>query len=260
MTGDALQPRLSILIPTRNRKEGLKSVIDSVLKDRLAYPNIEIVVIDGHSTDGTGDLLRSYGDAIVWKPQVSRGLYAALNEALALSTGDWVRMMADDDDYIPGVMEGIVAGMREHPECLGVGGVSSFESWSLKDESMRGDVGRVTGEMTRRSCAQLKKLSLFSHEAMYFRREPLVSVGGWDARFAVCADFDLQFRLLNTGGSFFVLPFEVLRAKRHAGSASVRQHKRAFFEILFTLLRMRQIGLIWHLALKRFKRKTKLAW
>jgi glycosyltransferase involved in cell wall biosynthesis len=205
-------------------------------------------------------MLRSFGDRIVWKSQESRGLYAALNEALALSTGEWVRMMADDDDYLPGSVHHIVSCMRDHPDALGVGGMSSFESWDPADAARRGNTGRMTGELTMRSCVDFQQPLLYSHEAMYFRRQPLLSVGGWDTRFAVCGDLDVQFRLLRTGGSFFVVPFEVLHAKRHRGSATVRLRKRAFFELLYIMVRSRQWWFLRQKVVDRSRRLIKLVW
>lgn len=244
MTSPSYQPRLSVLIPTRNRKDQLRRVIDDVLRDKREYPGLEVVVVDGGSSDGTPDLLQQYGDQIVWKNQESRGLYAALNEALSLSTGAWVRMMADDDVYVTGGLPDLLAEMGRHPECLGVGGTSSFVSWNPEDVRKRGLTGKYVGEMNQSNCHAFQTYWLFSHEAMFFRREPLVAIGGWDPRFLVCGDVDLQFRLLRTGGSFFVIPREVLVAQRQRESATVVHARRASPELAFVLIHTRQWRLL----------------
>lgn len=243
---DNSSPRISVLLPTKNRKDSFERVLLALLRDKREYPNLEIVVIDGDSSDGTADVIRAHAENIVACTSIGRGLYAALNVGLAHSTGEWIRMMADDDGYIEGVLPRIAEAMREHPDCLGVGGTSTFESWSQEDVKNRGQTGRRIGEISLRTCADAETWVFFSHEAMFFRREPLVAVGGWDERFVVAGDVDLQFRLLRHGGSFFVLPLDVLHAIRHAGSITVRHPIRGIAESFFLLARCHQWRFIVH--------------
>jgi glycosyltransferase involved in cell wall biosynthesis len=65
-------PIVSVVIPTKNRVQFLQSTIDSVLSQD--YPNIECIVADGGSTDGTIELLESYGDKIEWELRQHSGM------------------------------------------------------------------------------------------------------------------------------------------------------------------------------------------
>ena len=93
-------PRISIIIPTRNRANYLKRGLDKILESD--YPNLEIIVMDGGSTDGTVQLLQSYGSRITkWVSESDGGEYAALNKGIMLSTGDYIMHFTDDDVIIP---------------------------------------------------------------------------------------------------------------------------------------------------------------
>lgn len=250
----ASDPRLTILLPTRNRKEQFRAVLSSLLEDKRSYPNLEIIVIDGNSSDGTADVIREYSDRIVFCTQKGKGLYAALNAGLRLATGDWVRMVSDDDEYVTGALPAIAAGMRDHPECLGVGGVISYEFHRANGTvDKRDDVCSTPGFFSLDDYARSDTPVLFMHEAMFFRRDALVAADGWSERFVICADIDLVFRLFRQGGEFLVLPVKVLGSKRSSQSLSRRRPLRAKAEVFVLLARARQ----WRLIVRSFIRMVK---
>ena len=88
--------KVSVTIPTFNRGHLIPYAIDSVLKQ--SYTNLEIVVIDDGSTDGTADVVARYGDRVRYFWQPNRGLGAARNAGLERATGDCIAFL-DSDDY-----------------------------------------------------------------------------------------------------------------------------------------------------------------
>jgi glycosyltransferase involved in cell wall biosynthesis len=93
-------PKISIIIPTRNRARYLKRGLDKILESD--YPNLEIIVMDGNSTDDTVQILKTYGDRITkWVSERDGGEYAALNKGIMWSTGDYIMHFTDDDVIIP---------------------------------------------------------------------------------------------------------------------------------------------------------------
>jgi glycosyltransferase involved in cell wall biosynthesis len=99
-------PRISIIIPTRNRAHYLKRGLDKILESD--YPDLEIIVMDGASTDDTVSLLRSYGNRITqWVSESDDGEYAALNKGIMLSTGDYIMHFTDDDVIIPSSLRSV---------------------------------------------------------------------------------------------------------------------------------------------------------
>jgi len=108
------QPKISVIIPTRNRAPRLKRGLDSLLQDE--YPCKEIIVCDAMSTDGTVELLRSYGDQVRWVSERDRGESDARNKAIRMATGEIIRYLSDDDVPVPGGLTYAAHYFAENPQ------------------------------------------------------------------------------------------------------------------------------------------------
>jgi glycosyltransferase involved in cell wall biosynthesis len=98
-TSVACQMKISIITVVYNNQHTIAHAIESVLKQK--YKNIEYIIIDGASTDGTVDLVKSYGDKISkFVSESDKGIYDAMNKGVALATGDIVGILNSDDFYI----------------------------------------------------------------------------------------------------------------------------------------------------------------
>ncbi|UKT63250.1 glycosyltransferase family 2 protein [Pedobacter mucosus] len=90
------EPKISILIVVYNAVEHLEQSLLSVIKQ--AYSNVELIVIDGNSTDGTVDIIRRYSDKIgYWVSEPDNGIYDAMNKAVDKATGDWIYFLGAGD-------------------------------------------------------------------------------------------------------------------------------------------------------------------
>lgn len=108
-------PKISIIIPTRNRARYLQRGLDKILESD--YPNIEVIVMDGASTDDTVLLLQSYGSRITkWISERDGGEYAALNKGILLSTGDYIMHFTDDDIVIPASLKSVGQYLINNPD------------------------------------------------------------------------------------------------------------------------------------------------
>ena len=90
-------PLVSILTPSFNQAAWLGDNLRSVACQ--TYPDIEHVVMDGGSTDGSVDILRAAGDSIVWRSEPDRGQSDAINKAFSLSHGEIIGWINSDDAY-----------------------------------------------------------------------------------------------------------------------------------------------------------------
>ena len=91
--------KISIITSVWNNKETIKDAIDSVLAQ--TYHNIEYIIVDGASTDGTVEVVKSYGGKIAkFISEKDNGLYDAMNKGITLATGDIVGILNSDDFYI----------------------------------------------------------------------------------------------------------------------------------------------------------------
>lgn len=108
-------PLVSILTPSYNQAKWLPDNLQSVACQ--TYPNIEHIVMDGDSTDGSADILRAAGDSILWRSEPDRGQSHAVNKAFAESRGEIVGWINSDDAYFDcRVVEDVVAYFVAHPE------------------------------------------------------------------------------------------------------------------------------------------------
>lgn len=162
---------------------------------------LEVVVADDGSTDETGDIVRSFPEA-VYVRQENQGPAAARNAAAAASQGLFVANL-DSDDLLPPTRVGVqVRYLLEHPEVGAVFGRQEWlnaPSWMARD-SVYGDVDGIP-------------LS-----SVMFRREVFFELGGYDTSFVHGEDMDLLVRMREGGIAYHVLPDIVLHRRYDPGS------------------------------------------
>lgn len=96
------EPLVSVITPSFNGAEFLRTALDSILSQD--YPSLELIVMDGGSTDATLDILRSYGDRVQWRSEKDSGQSDALNKGFALAKGDLLTWLNADDYFVPGAV------------------------------------------------------------------------------------------------------------------------------------------------------------
>ncbi len=106
-------PLVSVVLAVRNGERFLAEAIRSVLAQD--YPHYELIVVDGHSTDGTGQIAQSFS-GVRFLPQQGHGLPAGMNFGIAQARGDWVAMLDHDDLWAPEKLRTQVRFMLQRPE------------------------------------------------------------------------------------------------------------------------------------------------
>jgi glycosyltransferase involved in cell wall biosynthesis len=106
---------VSIITPSYNQAKFLERTIRSVLEQD--YPNIEYLVVDGASTDGSVEIIRRYADRLAWwVSEKDSGQSEAINKGLRRARGEIVGWLNSDDVYLPGAVSAAVAAFQSHPE------------------------------------------------------------------------------------------------------------------------------------------------
>ncbi len=108
-------PKISILMPSYNQGLYLEAAIQSVLTQD--YPDKELIVVDGGSTDSSPEIIRKYEAELAYSvSEKDRGQAHALNKALPHATGKIIGWLNSDDAYLPGAFSKIAQAMESHPE------------------------------------------------------------------------------------------------------------------------------------------------
>ncbi len=177
------EPRVSILIPAYNAEPWIGDAIESALAQ--TYGETEIIVLDDGSTDGTLGVVRGYDVRVETQPNA--GPNAARNRLLALCTGTWVRYLDADDRLLPAATASQFASLRPGLDVV------------VAPILVAGSTQMHTPDLDVWSA--LFEAGLGSTSSILWRRDALVRVGGWNEGVARGQEYELLFRLLQSGAA-----------------------------------------------------------
>lgn len=204
-------PLVSIVTPTFNRVGLLPETINSILNQ--TWPNIEYIVVDDGSSDGTADYLATLSDRVTVIRQANAGQTAALSAGWALARGKYLGYLSDDDILLPDVVTSIVRHLENEP-----GAAAAFPNSNLIDHKGRAVQERVGRPFTLRSV--VVDHECFIGPGALFRRDVYEKTGNWDPKCRVAPDMEFWTRVGSIGRIDFLS--DVIALYRiHAGSLSV---------------------------------------
>jgi glycosyltransferase involved in cell wall biosynthesis len=118
-------PLVTVVTPSFNQAPFLEATMRSVLDQD--YPNVEYIVVDGGSTDGSVEIIRRYADRLAyWVSERDRGQSDALNKGFARSHGEIMAWLCSDDLYVPGAIRRAVEVFGQHPRAAVVYGTGDY--------------------------------------------------------------------------------------------------------------------------------------
>jgi glycosyltransferase involved in cell wall biosynthesis len=231
-------PKISVVTVVYNDKEGLQKTIDSVTS--LNYDNIEFIVIDGGSNDGTAELMRKYESNIdYWVSEADDGIYDAMNKGIKVATGDWVNFMNAGDyfanknvlnemDFTANKKADILYGYKITKGKL-------FYPMNIKNL----EIGVIFG----------------NHQSMFFNKNKLQHELYYDEKYKIYADYELVNRIYKQKNS--VLNFvNVLVADFEWGGISAKpsmQKRKDKYKIVYKSYGI--IGVLRAIAYRILKKK-----
>jgi len=214
--------KLSIITVNLNHRKGLEKTRESIASQ--TWIEYEWIVVDGGSTDGSKEVFNAEGlqpKHLLSEPD--EGLYDAMNKGLRLAKGEYLQFLNSGDIFEnPTILE-TVLGSSSHEEDLIYGDYSRLDS---------------EGKQTYIQSPDELSLSLFfrkglCHQSVFFKKEFLETVGEYDTRYRIAADWELMVRSLNMGASSRRIPLSIVHFERGGLSDQHETTSLAEREMLF---------------------------
>ena len=180
-------PLVSIVTPSFNQVEFLEETIRSVFEQD--YQNLEYIIVDGGSTDGSLEIIQKYTDQLAWwVSEPDQGQTDAINKGFARASGEIFAWLNSDDTYQAGAVSEAVAYLATNPEAGAVYG----------DANLIDEYGDVIGKFPARQTDYQRLMRGYVHipqQATFFRGDLWREVGPLDPSFYFAMDYDLWVRI-----------------------------------------------------------------
>lgn len=192
--------RISVVTVALNAVRFIDATIRSVTSQR-ASADVEYIVIDGGSTDGTRDVIRSYHEAIdLLIEERDSGQYDAIAKGLARASGDILCWLNGDDIYLPGALSTVGGIFEQWCDVRWICGRPTYINEAGQIIRTAAAVSIYPTAWIRRGWYHRARLGYLQQESMFWRRELYAAVGGLNTQFRLSADFDLWTRFAARAG------------------------------------------------------------
>lgn len=199
-------PLVSIVIPAYNHASYLKEAIESVLAQD--YPNIELIVLNDGSTDGTDVLLKQYGNRFYWENQQNIGQAETLNKGWTMAKGEILSYLSADDFLVPSAVSSSVKYLSSET-------VLTYCDFDLVDQSSK--------KIRRVAAPEFNYVDMFTKyichpgPGVFMLRTAFEQAGFWNSSLRQMPDYDYWLRL-GLIGDFKKVPQVLASFRVHGGS------------------------------------------
>ena len=202
-------PKITIVTPSYNQQEFIEETILSVINQD--YKNIEFIVIDGGSTDGSIDIIKKYDKNLsFWVSKKDDGQSDAIHKGFKMATGDIICWLNSDDFFIPGALNNVAKSFEKNPT-----------TDILLGDCMYSDINSNIIRYYRYTKPRLflakNGLIAFGQQSMFFNRKFYFMSGGLLTNFHYCMDTEFVHRAIQSKSKFTVM---------HSGSGVFRWHDK----------------------------------
>lgn len=199
-------PKFSIIITTHNRLSLLKRAVTSAFEQTVPC---EVVVVDNASTDGTQAYAEGLGDQIIYRRNPTNLNHSgAVNAGVEVATGDWVKLVDDDDYLAPNCIEEMAQAIALHPNAV----ICSCQAAQIDTDGNELSRTPPTGPGRVFYIPQadihygmlLEVVPFGTPIQVAVRRDAFLKSGGWDLTMTSCDDIDSWIRVTEHGDALFV--------------------------------------------------------
>lgn len=177
--------KVSLILTTYNSKDNLKKTLESIEKQN--YQNVEVVIKDGGSSDGTVNVIQNYQEkskySVIWESKTDAGIYNAMNQGYELCSGD-VIVFFNDVFVDESVITKMVTIIEQNPECIGA----------------HADLVYMDGERVVRKWhmgqGNIYQGWMPGHPTLFLKKEIYEKYGKYDTSYRIAADYEFMIRFL----------------------------------------------------------------
>ncbi len=209
-------PKVSVVIPTYNRLPMLKEAVDSVLAQD--FEDIELIVVDDGSTDGTAEEIKRYGGRVkLLQHPVNKGVSAARNKGILQARGKYVALLDSDDLWVKGKLKIQTTFLNDNPHyplCY------TDEIWIRRGKRVNPMLkhAKYSGWIFEKCLP----LCIISPSSVMIKRALFSKVGLFDEALPVCEDYDFWLRISARFPIFFIDRKLIIKRGGHPDQLSQR--------------------------------------
>ncbi|MHC4662624.1 MAG: glycosyltransferase family 2 protein [Planctomycetota bacterium] len=214
---------VSIVIPNFNQEKYLGNAIDSALAQKGDF-SLDIIVVDGKSTDGSVDILKKYGNKIRWISEKDSGGTEAVNKGLKMAKGSILAFIPSDDLYEQDAIQAVVDFFSSHPEKKWAYG--RYRIIDRNGKEIRRFIKWYKYLLCRRySYGKLLTENYIAGQTVFFRKEILQDIGFFNTEYDLVSDYEYWLRIGQKHPAVFIDKY-IARFRVHSRAKGSMNFKR----------------------------------
>jgi glycosyltransferase involved in cell wall biosynthesis len=241
-------PKISIVTPSYNQADFLETTIDSILSQN--YPNLEYIIIDGGSTDGSVDIIRRYSKSLTyWCSEKDRGQSHAINKGFSRCTGTLFNWINSDDALVPGALNNLADAYLKDPDN------PLYVGHHIRTDEM-GRILKISTAPRKNVVSPSNWIFSFGQQSTFISSDVFRCMDGVNEDLFIIMDIDLYYRILKTYSRFHRINAFIGMIRTHAQAKgetqkvlwgrelpaawnryNITKRRRKFYEIRMRLLK-----------------------
>jgi glycosyltransferase involved in cell wall biosynthesis len=218
-------PKISIITPSFNQADYIEYTILSVLSQ--GYPNLEYIIIDGGSTDGSLDIIKKYADKLTyWVSEPDSGMYDAINKGFAKSSGEILAWINSDDVYFDNAFHTVADIFTQIPKVDWITGRCGYiDRTGNKTRTSKKKI--YNRELLRNGFYRSPYSYVVNQNVVFWRKSLWEKVGGCDKNYRAAGDFVLWMKFSEHAKLyFFDFIFSAFRKHENQITTSLNSYKK----------------------------------